>query len=127
MDIERTAAGHLTAGHDVDAIVQKGDERELMVLRETYFHRRAHAVLVAGAEPDNPGRRLGERELAGTAKVTPVQAPAASRRLIELVTGHRGALMRDAREAGASWSEIGAALGMSRQAAREWYQKKFAD
>jgi hypothetical protein len=32
--------------------------------------------------------------------------------------------MQAAREAGASWSEIGAALGMSKQGAQDWYRRK---
>jgi hypothetical protein len=32
--------------------------------------------------------------------------------------------MQDAREAGATWDEIGEAVGMSRQGAYDWYKRK---
>jgi hypothetical protein len=41
----------------------------------------------------------------------------------ELIAG-RWYLMRAAREAGATWDEIGAALGMTRQGANDWYHRR---
>jgi hypothetical protein len=48
----------------------------------------------------------------------------ASRRVVELLTGARWHLIRQSREEGASWSDIGKALGMSRQAAHDFYRRK---
>jgi len=39
----------------------------------------------------------------------------------------RDRLVADARQAGASWAKIGAALGMSRQAAWEYFSKRAAE
>jgi hypothetical protein len=36
-------------------------------------------------------------------------------------------VMQAAREAGASWSQIGASLGMTKQGAQDWYRRKIAD
>ena len=35
--------------------------------------------------------------------------------------------MQAAREAGASWADIGAALGMSKQGAQDWYRRKVGE
>jgi hypothetical protein len=35
--------------------------------------------------------------------------------------------MNEAREAGASWPEIGEALGMTKQAAYDWYRRKIGN
>jgi hypothetical protein len=56
--------------------------------------------------------------------VTGLDALRASRRVVELLTGARWHMMRQAREEGASWSDIGNALGMSRQAAHDFYRRK---
>jgi hypothetical protein len=47
----------------------------------------------------------------------------ASRRVVEVLTGARWHMMRQAREEGASWGQIGQALGMSRQAAHDFYRR----
>jgi hypothetical protein len=47
-----------------------------------------------------------------------------SRQVVELLTGARWHMMRQAREEGASWSDIGQALGMTRQAAHDFYRRK---
>jgi hypothetical protein len=123
--LKLTPEGYLPAGTDVERIAQVGDERELMALRDTYFHRRSYADMLAKATPDRRG--LWEASLAETAEVTPLQALAAGHRLARLLTGGRWYLMQDAREAGASWTEVGAALEMSKQGAADWYARKIDD
>lgn len=66
-----------------------------------------------------------ERVEAG-AEVSALEALAASARLADELTRRRWVVMRSAREAGASWSEIGTALGMSKQGAHDWYKKAVA-
>jgi hypothetical protein len=56
--------------------------------------------------------------------VTGLDALRASRRVVELLTGARWHMMRQAREEGASWNDIGQALGMTRQAAHDFYRRK---
>ncbi|MEU4673904.1 hypothetical protein AB0F91_39615 [Amycolatopsis sp. NPDC023774] len=116
----------LPAGADVERIVRSGDERELFAVRETYRHRRRWQQM-ADQAVDEDDRRLWEPVLAATAEVTPLQELAAAHRLARILTSSRWYVMRDAREAGASWPEIGVALEMSKQAAQEWYQRKIAD
>jgi hypothetical protein len=44
--------------------------------------------------------------------------------VVELLTGARWHMMHKARNEGASWTDIGQALGMSKQAAYDFYQRK---
>lgn len=54
--------------------------------------------------------------------VSAVDGLRANERIVSLLTGWRYQAMRQAREEGHSWSEIGAALNMSKQAAWESYK-----
>lgn len=56
-----------------------------------------------------------------------MDALGANRRLVELLEGRRWTVMQDAREAGASWTDIGRALRMSKQGAADWYNRRIAD
>jgi len=48
----------------------------------------------------------------------------AGARLVEEVTAGRWVLMRQAREDGASWDQVGAAIGLPEDQARAWYAGK---
>lgn len=70
--------------------------------------------------------KTGDTDVTGVAlaklpAVTALQALAAKQQFSEWLTGARWIDMRDAREQGASWTEIGASVGQSRQAVRQWY------
>jgi hypothetical protein len=56
--------------------------------------------------------------------VTGLDALRASQRVVELLTGARWHMMRQAREEGASWTDVGQALGMSKQAAYDFYRRR---
>jgi hypothetical protein len=64
--------------------------------------------------------------LALTPEVGPLEALEVNQRMVDLLIGRRWYVMRDAREAGKTWSEIGAALGMSKQGAQDWYRRAIA-
>ncbi|HET6740453.1 MAG TPA: hypothetical protein VFH76_16015 [Kribbella sp.] len=64
------------------------------------------------------------KALAELPGVTGLEALRASRRVVALLTGARWHMMRQAREEGSSWSEVGNALGMSKQAAYDFYRRK---
>jgi hypothetical protein len=67
------------------------------------------------------------RALDESPAVTALQALAANAQLVDLLTGRRWYVMQAAREEGAEWAEIGEALGVSKQAAWEFYKRKIAD
>jgi hypothetical protein len=79
------------------------------------------AALDRGGDPDVICRALDELP-----EVSALEALDANRRLIEDLTGRRWYVMRAARGEGASWAEIGAALGMSKQGAHDWYRRTIA-
>lgn len=56
--------------------------------------------------------------------VTGLDALRTSRQVVDLLTGARWHMIRQAREEGSSWSQIGGALGVSKQAAFDFYQRK---
>ncbi|MET9268520.1 hypothetical protein [Kribbella sp. NPDC003557] len=64
------------------------------------------------------------RALADLPGVSGLEALRASRRVVELLTGARWHMIRQAREEGSSWSQVGTALGMSKQAAYDFYRRK---
>jgi hypothetical protein len=95
-------------------------ERDLLRVWDTHQKRRTWRDAISrGGDRD-----VAERALAELEPVTALDALEANRRLVELLIGRRWSVMRDAIEAGASWSDVGAALGMSRQGAHDWYQRK---
>lgn len=129
-----TSRGHIAAGVDVTVVLRTGDERELQAVWDTYHHRRllrdSLAKLDAGllrVEDPEASRAGLYDDLDELAYVTPAQALEANRRLVDLLTGRRWSVMRDAREAGNSWTTIGAALDMTKQGALDWYKRKIAD
>jgi hypothetical protein len=130
---------YMPAGIDIDTAIDQGDERELIAIWDTYHHLQLERRILAGI-PDNDHlvrkdseftgaevRRVVAERLTAIAEVTPAQALAANRRLVELLTGRRWYVMRDAREAGDSWSAIGAALGVDTYDACEWYARTITE
>jgi hypothetical protein len=67
-----------------------------------------------------------ERELKAVAEVGSLEALRANADLVEMLTVQRFIAMRAAREEGASLARVGEALGVSRQAAWEFMQRKIA-
>jgi hypothetical protein len=99
------------------------DERELHALWDAYHARAmfdralAKAVTPEAREALTRGR---DRE----PDVSALDALRANRRLVDLLVGRRWYVMQEAREAGASWSEIAEALGYEGElAAMEEYQE----
>src|SRR4051794_36107671 len=99
------------------------DERELSELWDAYFTRRLWSQAIdRGRDP-----LVAEQAVVGLPYMTAVDALKANRCLVDLLVGRRWAVMQDAREAGATWDEIGEALGMSKQGANDWYRRKIAE
>ncbi|MFE3322876.1 hypothetical protein [Nocardia sp. NPDC059195] len=123
-NLEVIDGGFLPPGMDVDAIIAHGHEDALAAVWLTYFGYGPGPVLpddnsasladgVASADKYRRERILRE---AKSTPVEPLQALAASARLIEELLHFRAEIIDDARSDGKTWAEIGAALGMSAQA-----------
>jgi|GEM_PF-6643938 len=129
---------YIPAGADIDTIISQGDERELTAIWNTYHRVQLDRVALAGIRDDDAPvsegstftgtemRRIFADQLAELATVTPAQALKANHRLVDLLTGRRWWVARDAREAGDSWTTVGAMLGMTAHDAHDWYARKIA-
>ena len=72
---------------------------------------------------DDPGSAAGRPVLVQAAEVSALDALRANERIVSLLTGWRWLAIRQAREQGASWGDVGAALGMSKQGAWDLYRR----
>ncbi len=81
----------------------------------------------AAAEGDAAADRAADRALAELPEITPLDALRANARLVARLTADRWVTMLTAREQGARWEQIGQALGVSRQSAWEFLQRKAAE
>ena len=86
--------------------------------RDTWRSIQRRAIEQGNAD----GEAVAGRALADYQAVSAVDGLRANERIVSLLTGWRYQAMRQAREEGHSWSEIGAALNMSKQAAWESYK-----
>lgn len=128
-----TADAALPAGTDVAALLADPTTtyRDLFAVLTTYRYlrvcRSSLAELDARGSVDGQAHAMFRARIAEHAEVTPAQMLAVNRKLVDQLTGDRWHLMQEAREAGDSWATIGAALGMSKQGAIDWYKRKIAD
>lgn len=76
---------------------------------------------VLATRPD--ARDLAERKLAELESATALDALAANAKLVSLMTGWRWIAIKAAREDGATWEQIGEALGTTKQGAQVAYRR----
>jgi hypothetical protein len=82
---------------------------------------------VAAKNRGNGHAETAARALAQLPEVTALDALRANTRAVDLLTGRRWYVMKSAREAGATWAQIGEALGMTKQAAHDFYRRKIEE
>lgn len=118
-----TDVGCLAAGADVEAAFRSRFPRTPQVWLAVWdtYHQRAFAQLMFDFSYD---AMHGEREeyaamKARLAPVSALQALEADARLSSALKAKRGELIRNAREGGASWSDIAEKTGLSEQAAQQ--------
>jgi hypothetical protein len=100
--------------------IEDMDERGLLHVWD--MHNRRQTWRDAVDRGGNPA--VAEKVIAELGHVSALDALAANRHLVDLLMGRRWYVIRDAREAGASWSQIGEALGMSKQGAQDYYRRR---
>jgi hypothetical protein len=115
-------------GLDIDKALAAADEHKLWLAHELACERALWiaALRVAEANDDIDGNASARGWLAELPEMTALQALAVDTRLADLLMGRRWSTMRQAREDGCSWAKIGEAIGVSKQAAQEWYYKQIA-
>lgn len=92
---------------------RRGTERDLWRSTEQQLHDSGDAEKLA----------VVRRALAEHQDVSSLEALRANERIVTLLTGWRWLAIRQAREEGHSWTDIGAALNMSKQGAWDLYQR----
>jgi hypothetical protein len=102
------------------------DEQKLWKQWDAFGSRLTWEKVLEQAGSEN-SRQVAQQALGELPVITAVEALAANTQLVELLVGRRWYVMQAAREAGATWDDIGEALGMSRQGAYDWYRRKIAD
>lgn len=85
------------------------------------------AAGAAADEGDPAAQERAASALRSLPEVTPVQALNANAQAIGLLTAQRWIAMKAAREEGVSLEQIGRALGVSRQSAWEFMQRKIGE
>jgi hypothetical protein len=110
---------------DVRAALDSTDEKQLRTVIDAYSDRALWSRLARTAT-DSKTTAVAETALADLPGVTALQALAATNQLVTLMTGRRWITIMHGREDGASWAEIGEAMGINADAARSWYAEKVA-
>jgi hypothetical protein len=102
------------------AVHEQSDEAALLNTWQMFGSR-----LTWATEIEKGADRAGaEQALGDLPHITALDALRANAHLVGLLAGRRWYVMQAAREAGATWDEIGEALGMSRQGAYDSYRRK---
>jgi hypothetical protein len=109
---------------DVDTVLRNGTEEQLLGIWTS--HQRVAWMTPQGAPEaaEVIHRQVSDAGNVEQRQVSALNALRANTELVDLLTGRRWMVIQDAREAGATWEQIGQALGMSRHAARNWYKRK---
>ena len=100
--------------------------QELLDLLDAWDDLRVFEQTLAEArtEGNEIAARYAEEGIAEAGEVTAFDALRASERLAQAMAARQPELVADARRAGASWADIGAALGLTRQAAWAAYHSE---
>lgn len=101
------------------------DERQLWQVWDTFGSRLTWLTVLRQADTER-AQRVAQQVLDGLPQVVALEALSANAQLVELLVSRRWYVMQAAREAGASWDEIGRALGQSGQEAESWYSATIA-
>ncbi len=107
----------------VERALSSGDVHELLTVWED-FNRGQTWREASATGSDQAG---AAQFLAEVREVAALEALRANAKAVELLTAKRWYVMRSAREAGATWSQIGEALGISKQAAQDFYRRKIEE
>ncbi len=105
------------------------DMDELFLIWKNYLARRMWERVRAEAEAtgDPAGIQAAEHALAALPELSPLDGLRANAALVNVLSVQRWIAMKAAREQGASLEQIGKALGVSRQSAWEFFQRKIAE
>ena len=110
---------------DVEAVLSSPSLTRLLELWNAAADRQMWTKVLtessgAGNEQAAEAARTALAELGDISALDSLRA---NLKIVTLLTGWRWIVMQQAREEGATWDQIGDALGMTRQAAWEWFRR----
>lgn len=112
-------------GVSVERALSGGDVHELLTVWEDF--NRGETWREASANGGDEAREAAAQFLAEVREVAALQALRANAKAVELLTARRWYVMKSAREAGATWAQIGEALGITKQGAYDFYRRKIEE
>lgn len=109
----------------VEQALSSGDIHELLKVWEDF--NSGETWREVSATGSDHAREAAAQFLAGVREVAALEALRANAKAVELLTGRRWYVMKSAREGGATWAQIGEALGITKQAAHDFYRRKIEE
>jgi hypothetical protein len=79
------------------------------------------------ATGSDQAREAAVHFLSEVSEVAALEALRANAKAVELLTARRWYVMKSAREGGATWAQIGEVLGITKQAAHDFYRRKLEE
>jgi hypothetical protein len=76
------------------------------------------------AQGSDETQKVADHALAELPEVSALDALQANRSAVDLLIARRWYVIQEARESGATWEEIGAALGITKQGAQDYYRRQ---
>jgi hypothetical protein len=93
---------------------------------QAFGARQTWATVLERAQTEHD-RQVAQRSLDELPAVSALDALAANAALVEILTAQRWHVMQAAREAGATWTELGQALNTTRQGAYDYYRRRVTE
>ncbi|HEY3572804.1 MAG TPA: hypothetical protein VGK98_03140 [Arthrobacter sp.] len=109
----------------VERALSSGDIHELLKVWEDF--NSGETWREVSATGSDQALEAAAQFLAGVREVAALEALRANAKAVELLTARRWYVIKSAREAGATWAQIGEALGITKQAAHDFYRRKIGE
>ncbi|MEW1857473.1 hypothetical protein AB0268_12575 [Pseudarthrobacter oxydans] len=109
----------------VEQALSGGDVHELLRVWEDF--NRGETWREVSATGSDQARVAAAQFLTEVREVAALEALRANAKAVELLTARRWYVIKSAREAGATWAQIGEALGITKQAAHDFYRRRIEE
>ncbi|MGX5716768.1 hypothetical protein [Arthrobacter sp. MAHUQ-56] len=109
----------------VEQALNSGDIHELLRVWEDF--NRGETWRETSAIGSDQARVSAAQFLTEVREVAALEALRANAQAVELLTARRWYVIKSAREAGATWGQIGEALGITKQAAHDFYRRRIEE
>jgi hypothetical protein len=109
----------------VEQALNSGDVHELLKVWEDF--NRGETLPGISSTRSDQAREAATHFLSEVSEVAALEALRANARAVEVLTARRWYVMKSAREGGATWEQIDEALGITKEAAHDFYQRKIEE